>query len=124
MAQTISPDQLAATVSEILSEYAEDCSEVLEESVKKATKDAANELKSAGTFGGSGKYRKGWKSKVEKTRLGVEGVTYNAAMPGLTHLLENGHAKQNGGRAPAFPHIAPANEKAQEEVLSELERKL
>lgn len=124
MAVTISPDQLAATVSEILSEYAEDCSEVLEESVKKATKDAANELKSAGSFEGTGKYRKGWRAKVEKTRLGVEGVTYNAAMPGLTHLLEHGHAKTNGGRTRAFPHIAPVNEKAQEQVLEELERKL
>jgi hypothetical protein len=124
MPVTIRADQLAATVSDMLKDYAGDCSEVLEETVKKVTKDAANELKSAGTFGGTGKYRKGWKAKVEKSRLGVEGVVYNAAMPGLTHLLEHGHALRGGGRSRSFPHIAPVNEKAQQAAVDELERKL
>lgn len=124
MAVTIKADMLADTVSKILSEYGDECMDVLEESVKNVTKEAANELKSAGSFGGTGKYRKGWKAKTQKKRISVEGVVYNTTAPGLTHLLEFGHAKQNGGRTRAFPHIEPVNEKAQGKIVEELERKL
>lgn len=123
MAQTVTPDQLAAVVSDILSEYGDECADVLEDSIKTVTKKAQSELKGAGSFGGTGKYRKGWKTKIEKTRISVDAVVYNA-MPGLTHLLENGHALANGGRSRAFPHIAPVNDEAQTEVIELLERKL
>jgi hypothetical protein len=123
MAQTVTPDQLAAVVSDILSEYGDECADVLEDSIKTVTKKAQSELKGAGSFGGTGKYRKGWKTKIEKTRISVDAVVYNAT-PGLTHLLENGHALANGGRSRAFPHIAPVNDEAQTEVIELLERKL
>lgn len=124
MAVTISADKLAETVADILKEYGDDCLDVLDESVRTVTKGAQGELKGAGSFGGTGKYKKGWKAKIEKKRLSVEGTVYNAAAPGLTHLLEHGHAKQNGGRTRAFPHIAPVNDQAQTEFMEELERKL
>lgn len=124
MSQTVTPDQLAAAVSDILSEYGDECADVLEDSIKTVTKKAQSELKGAGSFGGTGKYRKGWKTKIEKTRISVDAVVYNAAEPGLTHLLENGHALANGGRSRAFPHIAPVNDEAQTEVIDLLERKL
>ena len=81
-------------------------------------------MRAAGSFGGTGKYRKGWKTKVEESRLSIEGTVYNGAAPGLTHLLEFGHVKQNGGRTRAFPHIAEVNDKAQEEFEKELIAKL
>ena len=124
---TIQPDQLAATINSILNEYADDCGDVLLDAVKKTTKQATKELKSSGIGGfrdRTGKYRKGWKSKVEESRLSVEGVVYQGAQPGLTHLLEYGHAKQNGGRTRAFPHIAEVNDSAQENFEKELIEKL
>ena len=124
---TIPVDSLAATVSQILDEYGEECTEVLGNSVKKVVKESVKELKGSSVGGfqdRTGKYRKGWRSKVEETRLSVDGVVYNGGQPGLTHLLEFGHAKQNGGRTRAFPHIAEVNNRAQENVEKELIEKL
>ena len=42
----------------------------------------------------------------------------------LAHLLEHGHAKCGGGRVKAIPHIAPAEEAAEEELMKDIERGL
>ena len=42
----------------------------------------------------------------------------------LTHLLEHGHAKRNGGRVSAHPHIAPAEEVGEEKLMKDLEKAL
>lgn len=115
---------LAATVNKLLTEYGDDAQEILEEAITATAKEAAKQLKTAGDFEGSDQYRKGWRSKVEKKRLTIEAHVYNGKLPGLTQLLEFGHAKQNGGRTRAFPHIADINTWAQEEAVSKLEEKL
>ena len=40
----------------------------------------------------------------------------------LAHLLENGHALQGGGRAQAFPHIAPVAEEAANTLLDTIKK--
>lgn len=120
----IQPEQFADAVNKILQEYGDEARETMQETIKSTSKEAAKKMKSSGSFGGKGTYKKGWKSKVETTRLSVEAVVYNPKQYYLTHLLEFGHAKQNGGRTRAFPHIEPVNDWAQEEVVSKLEEKL
>lgn len=74
-----------------------------------------------------GKYARSWKVKQE----GALNIVYNQ-YPGYTHLLENGHDVIRGGRkvgrAPAHPHIKPAEEEGKtlfvEEVIKEVERRL
>lgn len=124
MAITIKSDQLAAAVNNILLEYGDEAKEILEDTISKTAKDATKQLKTAGSFGGTGKYKKGWSSRIEKKRVAVEAVVYNSAAPGLAHLLEFGHAKQNGGRTQEFVHIAPINDQVQEDVVRRLEERL
>lgn len=105
-------EKLDDQIKKILSEYEGDVSE----NIGKITKDlckkgaAAVKANALATFGGSGKYAGGWTSEVKTTRYSTSGVIYNRTTPGLAHLLENGHAKVNGGRVEGRPHIAPVEE--------------
>lgn len=120
----IQPEQFADAVNKILQDYGDEARETMEEIVTTTAKEAAKKMKSSGSFGGKGTYKKGWKAKIEKSRLSVEAVVYNPKQYYLTHLLEFSHAKQNGGRTRAFTHIEPVNDWTQEEVVSKLEVKL
>lgn len=70
----------------------------------------------------TGGYAKSWRIKNKDDGEGSYRTTVYSSKPGLTHLLEKGHAKfvfgtYIGGRTRAFPHIAPAFEKGKEELL-------
>jgi hypothetical protein len=68
----------------------------------------------------SGDYGKGWRVK----KSGKKWIVHNATDYQLTHLLEHGHVirQGNGGRTPAIAHIRPAEEKAVNQFLDNLER--
>ena len=119
----IRPAELQSAVDEILKEYSDDISEVVNASIAEVAKIGAKVLKTAGTFKGTGKYKKSWSVKIEKKRITTSATVYNKK-PGLTHLLEFGHVKQDGGRTKAFEHIAPVNDKVQSEVINKIEEKI
>lgn len=114
--ERIKIDELGKAIQNIVDEYSKEAQEVVNETLPKVGKKAVTELKKTSPKK-TGKYAKGWKSKVEKGRLGNQVVVYNKDKYQLTHLLEKGHAKVNGGRVEGHPHIKPAEEKAVENAL-------
>ena len=111
-------------INDILTEYGDAAKEAVELACKDTAKETARELQSAGTFQGGKEYRKGWTSKVELTRTGATAIVYNKAKPGLSHLLEFGHAKRNGGRTTAFNFIAPIDAKVGDKLLENIDKRL
>ena len=106
------PDKFTQAINKVLADYEKGMIADVNALTKKLTQQGAKEVKRASKqFGGTGVYADGWTSKFETGRLSAQGTIYNKDVPGLPHLLENGHAKRNGGRVPGRAHIAPVEEK-------------
>lgn len=105
-----------AGLDEALKIYSDEVVEKIDQDAQKIANSAASELRSTSPKE-TGDYAKGWKVQKVKTRYGTSCTIYNSTKPGLTHLLENGHATRNGGRAPAHPHI----KRVEEQVIKEFE---
>lgn len=117
-------DRLADAVQKVLRDYAQDVDKDVNDLTRAIGKKGAQAVKqaSAGAFGG-GAYSKSWTSTLETSRFGSTAVIHSKK-PGLPHLLENGHAKRNGGRVSGRSHIAPVKEKLVEEFQKAVEQAL
>ena len=110
MSRRVTSNQLASEIMNALKEY----KEVTDAEETKKMVQSASPTDSGG-------YKKGWTAKKMKDSASkTEVVVYNRSKPGLTHLLEKGHAKRGGGRVEAKVHIAPAESYA----ISQLEDKI
>lgn len=118
MVKTIKPQDLAAAVENALRSY----NKVVAEEIKKEaveTADLCVQDIQAKAPRHTGKYRRGWKAKtLFESEDDIRIAVYNQTAPQLTHLLEYGHAKQNGGRVEGRAHIAPAEQKAAKRLES------
>ena len=100
------------------------------ENVNKATKKYAGKLRkelsetSPRRDNSEKHYSEGWTAtQTEKEQAISEFTVYNAKKPGLTHLLENGHAIKGGTqRVQPIPHIAPAEEKIVSEFTQAVDK--
>ena len=112
-------DALETAIANELAEFVEDTTEVMREVVEEVTEESIETLKATSPRK-SGSYAKGWKSKATiDTSTGLTKTIHNRT-PGLTHLLENGHAKSSGGRVEGIKHISPVEKQA----IQSLEEKL
>ena len=116
----INPNDFAAELNRQLSGYVES----VQKEIETAKKEVAQQCKKDIEYDSphlTGTYERSWRIKKQgkgnKTKYIVHNIEYQ-----LTHLLEHGHAKKGGGRTRAFPHIAPAEEKAVHEYLDRIER--
>lgn len=109
---TVKVENLASEIMKELSAYSDEITDSIKEDVKKTAKECVDEIRGKSPAD-SGIYKKGWKSKVTyESRNDIRMEIYNSKKPTLTHLLENGHAKINGGRVEGVPHARPAEENA------------
>ena len=121
---TVSVDDLASAISEALQEYRDLAAEDMNRVINEAGKTIRKEIKARAPKE-SGQYAKSWRvKKIHEDSQSVELMVYSPKRYFLTHLLEHGHAKRNGGRVSARPHIASAEEVGEEKLMKDLEKAL
>lgn len=117
-------DDLADAIAETLAEYEEETVVDMKASVRSSAKICVQELRKNSPVL-SGDYAKGWRSKdAYESATDIRIQVYNKTDYQLTHLLEDGHAKVNGGTVPGTPHIEPAAEKASQLLLKDINIKV
>lgn len=122
--QKVSVDGLADAVMEGLEEYNKLATDKVKAAVKKAGTTVRKEISSTAPRK-SGRYAGSWKSKTTaESSTSMQVTVYSPSRYMLAHLLEHGHALRNGGRARAFPHIAPAEEAGEKQLTTDIERAL
>ncbi|MCD7824226.1 MAG: HK97 gp10 family phage protein [Oscillospiraceae bacterium] len=106
--RTVSIGEMAEAINEGLEEYADLAADEMKAAVKKTAKSVKEEI-SAAAPSDTGAYAKSWATKATlETSGSLEMTVYSKNKYQLAHLLEKGHALRQGGRAKAYPHIAPA----------------
>lgn len=110
---SIGIDDLSDAIMEELHTYSKEISEDLKREVKQVAKECVKDIQRHAPEDTSD-YKKGWKTKVAyENENDIRVTVYNAKKPQITHLLEHGHAKRNGGRVEGKCHIYQAQKNAE-----------
>lgn len=112
-------NDLAAEINRQLRLYALQVRNDTAEIAEKIATQGEEELKQTSPKR-NGNYAEGW----TVTKRGKVFVVHNKEHYRLTHLLEKGHAKVNGGRTRKFPHIKKVELKLIADFEDELRRVL
>ena len=124
MASKVNIDDMTAEIMRGLKEYAKLATEDMKEAVRQASTTVRKEIKENAPVN-TGKYAKSWTArKVRETSQALAMVVHSKNRYQLAHLLENGHAKRNGGRVEGKVHIAPAEQKGIRQLKDDIEKAL
>lgn len=124
MSNRVRIDGLAAEVMKSLTEYADLAAGEMKSAVKKAGASVRKDIR-ANAPKSTGAYAKSWSVKTTKeTSSALEVTVHSRNRYQLAHLLEFGHAKRGGGRVAGKAHIAPAEEKAENELEKAIKKAL
>lgn len=126
---TINPEELTGEIMKTLKEWAEVTEDAAFRGVYETAKEAERKLHAAHPaeapyYNSWDEYNAGWTvhHDLSKKKKGATMIVHNATHYQLAHLLEYGHALHQGGRARAFPHIAPVAEEAEDDLLDNIKK--
>ena len=124
MNRTVSIDEMDSAIMDELEKYAELASDDLKAAVKETAASVRKDIQ-AGAPVDTGKYKKSWSVKnVHEDSESIDLVVHSRNRYQIAHLLEHGHAKRGGGRVAAKPHIAAAEQRGNEKLVTTIEHKL
>ena len=115
----VSVDGLEDAVRAELEQYASEVQEEVDSAVVRVARRCLAQIR-GNSPKKTGDYRKGWTMKTEKGRLNTVALIYNRTRYFLIHLLEFGYQKVTGGRVEGEPHVEPAEQQAERELLTEI----
>lgn len=122
MGSKVSIGNFSSEIMRQLDEYKDLTADGVKAAVKKAGATVRKQIKATAP-GNTGAYAKSWSVKTTReTSNALEVTVHSRNRYQLAHLLEFGHATRNGGRVPAQPHIAAAEEVGIKELETEIER--
>lgn len=110
-------NDFAKELEKELKSYHADITKQVAEACEDEAKKAVAELKRTSPYL-YGDYSRNW--DYQKNKNGV--VVYNYEYGWLTHILEYGHAKANGGRVSGITHIKPVEQKAINGLINRIEK--
>lgn len=117
-------DQMADALAQTMAEYADLSNEVMKECVTEVSQSVKKDIQ-GGAPVRTGKYKKSWAAKkVQENANSLTMSVHSRDRYQIAHLLEHGHAKRGGGRVRAMPHIAPAEQRGEQELAAKIERGL
>lgn len=102
-------------IQDILAGYGDEIQELAQKEAESIAKEGVKVLKATSprnkkNSSHRGQYARGWRVKKENSRGSVHCIIHNATDYQLTHLLEKGHLKRNGGYTSPIVHIKPVEQ--------------
>lgn len=132
----VNVDNLQSAMLKLLADYGNKANDAinlaLDDEAKDLRKEVRHNVSSAGIKTGKSKKRKdykgGWQIAKEQGARGTDYKIHNGSAPGLVHLLEKGHNVvsygKSYGRTRAFPHVQPATEHMDDDLMKKIEKYL
>lgn len=119
---SIKAEDLAITIKASLEEWESDKWAKIEQLADEKGAELLERVKSDAPVM-TGKYKRGFKVKKDKTYRQIKVTVYNKSKrKSLMHILEHGHASANGGRVDGIPHLRDNEKEVNEEFYKEAQK--